>query len=247
MEAVEYFNSAGMPFMLAMNGGLGLPPETEIDLSDARFSTESSVLRVMQESAEKHKVRNLVTVLHSKLLEVINRQYPDLGVIKSCIAFTGGKKGRFKGRQEYTDAFERFEGVVPLNQHTTPGFLREWIAYASRMVLLLNSHCDCSNMHKCYTHYQMLDAPYLFHALEVDEEQKGEVAYEDFDAILNPEFPYTPGCDEHNKGQLLGRQDHLKEFMRWGVNKFKFGRNPLYDSLNPTLIREMVRTFLEAS
>ncbi|MBT4917279.1 hypothetical protein HN709_00240 [Candidatus Peregrinibacteria bacterium] len=245
-ENVPIFNQAGMPFMLAMNGGVGLPPDAEIDLNDGRFESERMILDCMAESGEKHGVRNMVTVIHDNLIEALQEKYP-FDVVSSCVGFTGGKKGLFRGKQSYDKAFELADAVCPTNQHTTPGFLREWIRYAHKMVLLLNSHCASADMHKCFTHYQMLDAPVLFHILGIDTENKGEVEREDFEGIHNPEFPYTPGCTELKHGQLWHRPEQIEEFMRWGVNKFKLGRYPFGDPLNPSVTRNFVRTFLENS
>lgn len=240
--AVQDFNQAGISFMVALNGGRGLPRNAEIDLMSYRLDTERRILDTLAEYGAVNNVTNHVTVVHDGLWEVIKRDYPSVSTTASCIRFVGGKEGEFKGREEYTEAFNRFDAVVPLNQHTTPQFLAEWKAFATKMMPLLNSKCDIENTMQCLVHYLYLEGARLPEGLtwtKADSRVQGYVT------LPNPDFGPRRGCSEKMDGQLWARTSHLTELIRWGVHQFKIGRDPLGDPLNVGRLIAFIKLFLE--
>ena len=242
-QYIEDFNEKGIPFMVPFNGGLGLSRGVELDLDSYHFDTEREVMELLADNSAKYGVQNGVTVLRDELRRyVMDRLDGVLDVGASCIRFVGGRRGEFRGMEEYDIAFRDFDHVVPLNQHTTFEFLHRYREHAGKMLLLLNSTCSSQEMLKCYTDYLGYQSALVLHHFGEEEEDPSP---EEFDCISNASFPYTRDCRWDNYGILYDREEDLKPLMEMGVSRFKIPRRQLFNPIAPACLERLVEIFIE--
>lgn len=223
---MDKYNRHGFPFSVPFNGGLRFR-DTSLDVAnDIRFRSVMKILDALSESGAKHGVNNHVTIFHDSLLEVVNEKFPDLTTIASCIRFVGGRDGAFSGVDEYRRAFEEFDLVVPLNQHTTWEFLQQFRNRVDQMLVFLNLECCQADLRECFDHYCRLERKIAGKCKKLVDESDSVTP--DAFTYINP--PEIDGVNEHHRSwchhdnaKLINRDDAL-DLIDAGVNKFKVAR-----------------------
>jgi len=203
-------NSTGLRFCLAINGGLTLGPT----LSREILAQVDPLLDVISRSGQTHRVRNSVVIVHPGLFRHIRSYFSELETIASCIQplypFAD---------HDYLQAFEDYDYVVPLNQHATPQFLKQYRDYVDQMLIFLTLECGIPHFAKCYAHYVAIESDY-----RTSESTLTRINPKSLDVVPCQLEERYCGCDD---GALIDREDDLAELLRMGVWKFKVPRNGL--------------------
>ena len=145
-QDIKRLNENGFSFMLALNGGLRHQHERDFD------HKERSTLDLLALGNQKYGVRNKVTITREHLYDIVRRDYPNLEVIASCIQQLDPRR-----TEDYGEKLRKYDGVVILNQHTKPMFLREYEEHAGKMIAFLNLQCNRTNLYKCLLHYLRIE------------------------------------------------------------------------------------------
>lgn len=240
----EHFNENGYSFMAPLNGGLvTTAPYAPIDLESKIFDTDRAALSVLAENSSKFGVINYVTVARDDVRDFIRKKFPELKIIASCAKFVGGHAGVFKGEGEYDDAFEGYDYVTPVNQHSTPEFLDRRRGHVKKMVLLLLTGCNCVLSRDCFEHYVKAQSP-LFNGLF----NRSKKFSGDFARVADPYFLAKSECAGSLWGSLLtSRIVDLMRFVDFGVDRFKIPSGIGVDTLDPDNIARLVTVFLTRS
>lgn len=243
-ECCEHFNGNGYSFMTPLNGGLvTTAPYAPIDLENKVFDTDREALSVLAENSSRFGVTNYVTVARDDVRDFIREHFSNLGIIASCAKFVGGHAGVFKGNQEYDDAFEGYDYVTPVNQHSTPEFLDQWRGHVKKMVLLLLTECNGALSRDCFEHYVRSQSA-LFNGLyNRSKEFSG-----DFVSVADPCFLAKAECTRSLWGSLLtSRMVDLMRLVDFGADRFKIPSGVGVDTLDPDNIARLVAVFLARS
>jgi len=212
-KMLESANQAGASYMLALNGGL------IADESEEPGETEREALSKLVENNTKYGVRNKVTVAHDKIFQLVRDEFPKLDVIASCI------RQLDPNSEGYRERFQKYDYVVPLNQHNTFEFLSQFAEFADKMILFLNHGCARSDLHHCYEHY-----------VETERSVRDRSSEEE-DIVLSPKDYAIPEEEYHESvpsqidslscsgGELYRREDDLTKLLAMGVSKFKISRD----------------------
>lgn len=224
IEFIKAITSHGFSFMVPFNGGMELNRGDRVDLDREEFKATRRILDCLAEATEAHAVKTYATILRDELLEVVKEKYSKIKTVASCIKFVGGRKGEFRGREEYTKAFEAHDDVTILPQHTTPDFLQNYRQYVGKMVLLATSTCGQTDLYGCYEHYAKSESPYNLPDYMIGK-PKHVPPRSDFDFIPSqrPEEEGPSPCQNY-RNALLERPDDLRYILELGVRKFKFAR-----------------------
>lgn len=249
-DFVRGYNERGIGVMVPLNGGVLLDPEHTFDIvGDERFRNEMAILELLERNSHDHDVKNWVTIYRDELLGVIEEHFPSLGTMASCIRFVGGKQGVFKGLEEYRRAFEMFDRVVPLNQHSMPLFLSQFGAEAiAKMMIFLNLPCSSNDLFRCYGEYINLEST-LYPDWGVQPHEMCRLQREDFTSIPPAEGFPSRSCNWRGVGgdlSAMGRREHLGRMIQMGVNRFKmprrdFGQSALGLNSLGVLLQEFLR------
>jgi len=261
-QIINVYNRKGISFMVPFNGGLVLPERETIDVirNSRRYNFEREVLELLAENTARYDVENQVTVLRDDLLDNIRRHFSNLITVASCIKFVGGREGKFKGQGEYDEAFEKYDLVCPLNQHTNYDFLEQYIQNAHQIIAFLQLGCDHPNLHHCYEHYFAMEMIGDRKAVTKEELEAhpGYIPADEFTSIqsglslMNPEdqcidddLPLINPEDQCIDGELSSREWDLKELIRIGVNKFKVPRRTMFamNTIEGVLIEKLIMLF----
>jgi len=203
-------NMEGIRFCLAINGGLTLRPLLGQDV----LRQIDPMLDIISSSGQTHRLRNSVVITHPGLLPHIRSNYPELETIASCI-----QPLYPFAEHDYQRAFEDYDFVVPLNQHTTPEFLSQYRNYADRMLVFLTLGCGIPHFAKCYVHYLDIESGYPTH-----NEASTRVSPKSLEVIPCQLKEPHRGCDD---GALITREEDLLGLLHMGIRKFKIPRNGL--------------------
>lgn len=236
----ERFNRDGYSFMAPLNGGLvTTAPYAPIDLESKIFDTDRAALSVLAENSSKFGVTNYVTVTRDDVRDFIRKKFPGLKIIASCAKFVGGHADVFKGKREYDDAFEGYDYVTPVNQHSTPEFLDRWRGHVKKIVLLLLTECNGELSRDCFEHY-VRSQSVLFNGLyNRSKEFSG-----DFVKVTDPCFLAKTKCAGSLWGSLLtSRIVDLMRLVDFGVDRFKIPSGIGVDTLDPENIARLVMVF----
>ncbi len=242
IRTIGLYNAEGYPFAVPFNGGLRFRETTFDVANDPRFETEMKVLHALADSGAKYGVDNHVTITHDSLLSVVREHFPELTTVASCIRFVGGRRGEFGGVDEYRRAFEDFDLVVPLNQHTTWQFLSQFRDRVDQMLLFLNMECSRNDQRECYKCY----CGYEEMASGSDELVGAPVPAGDFDCLVSPDIG---GLDPrlrnqcNNKGAKLAEREDIIDLALEGVNKFKIARRRHHHPLDHEDTRGLAHFF----
>jgi hypothetical protein len=218
------FNQQGIAFMVPLAGGLFLP--RDFDPTRMDLQVERSILEVLARNSAAYGVQNVVTVLRDELLALIRRDYPELRVSASCIRFLGGKQGIFVGEEEYRRAFQLFDMVVPLSQHTSFAFLSRFSEHAEKIMAFLSIGCANADLYECYDHYYRVDLRQTpSQQLPITVEDKPHHKEFEFIASSLPVCSPTATCRTPNLNAFLShRPEELRSLVAMGVNHFKIPR-----------------------
>jgi hypothetical protein len=207
-KIIEYLNSNGVSFNLALNGGL----RYDLNLEMGIFASLDPVLNMLVRSSQVHGIRNMVTITHPALFDYIKQNFFELDTIASCIQALYPYS-----QHDYGESFEKYDYVVPLNQHTTPKFLEQYKNHSNKMILFFTLGCGTSNLEKCYLHYCEIESEYAL------SNEKTTLVNPD---LLNPMPSQLPKkCYNCESGDLLSREQDLIGMISMGANKFKIPRN----------------------
>jgi hypothetical protein len=203
---IDIFNSHGISYMYAMNGGLSLP--RDVMPSEA----ENSVLAQLHENTVRFNVRNKVTITNGELLPLLRERFPRLEVIASCI-----QNLEPRDVASYAERFRQYDYVVPLNQHTNAQYLASYKDSVDKMILFLKLRCPNPNLRECHDHYYTMETKLS----DVNEHRRAAGK------------PWSvPGiCANHaNDASLYARQRDLANLLQMGVTCFKIPRDHPIDS-----------------
>jgi hypothetical protein len=227
---IKRLNENGFSFMLALNGGLRHRHEHDFDYK------ERSTLDLLALGNQKHGVRNKVTITREHLYGTVRRDYPGLEVIASCIQQFDPRK-----TEGYGEKFGKYDGVVIVNQHTTPEFLKKYEDFTDKMIVFLNLPCNRTNLYECLLHYlrteqgcehnHELEYCPAAHELDVTpceikhswrcSPSNHEARMETLALLKGVELPKEDPC---LGGKLTYRWYDLSELLEMGVRQFKIPR-----------------------
>jgi hypothetical protein len=216
-------NAEGVRFCLAINGGLKLGPV----LSEEILRQVDPLLDIIAGAGSENGIRNSVVITHPGLLPYVRASYPELETIASCI-----QPLYPFAEHDYRTAFERYDYVVPLNQHATPTFLSNYREYVDRMLVFLTLGCGTPHFAKCYAHYLSIESHY-----PTNEAYAKRVHPRSLNIIPCQLSEPHRDCDY---GALSERADDLEALLRMGVRKFKIPRNGL---LRTRVLLQLLRMF----
>ena len=203
---ITMLNSAGIPFMYALNGGLLMD---EALLPD---ESESRVLDAMAASGSRFMLKNKVVITRGALLPYLRRIYPVLEVVASCIQQTSPRECG-----PYDVKLREYDYVVPLNQHTTYDCLKGLGADAGRLIVFLMLTCGAVDTRCCF-------GDYLAHERISPDVILRQMAAGPFGALTPSRLsPEDSGCNWPGAA-LNTRLPDLTALIRMGVNKFKVTR-----------------------
>ncbi len=223
-ELIGVLNSAGIPFIFAMNGGLLHPETTLPDDSEVR------VLDVLASSASSSGLKNKVVITRGALLPFLRRTYPVLEVVASCVQQLSPRECG-----PYADKLQEYDYVVPLNQHITYDFLKGLEAQADRLILFLKLTCGMMDTRFCYSDYLSMEkVPW-----DVIVQQITAVPGDTL--IPSALTPADSGCNSP-RAALISREHDLSALIGMGVDKFKVSRA---QQLSPDDYRLLIRVIRE--
>ena len=230
IKNIEIINHEKIPFVLVMSTGLlfdKLPLST--------MTIEKEVLSFLENNAKKENIWNGVVIGHDDLLDYVKKNNPDLKTICSTIQMIDVNKFT-----SYEDKFQKYDLVVPLNQHTSYDFLKQFSQYKEKMLLFLNLPCYENNLFKCYEHYSNIELKILAGHGMIPENVKYD--FDDFSSkeqfkiifskddlvksknLISNYCKNIPCGDISGKSNLLYLRDDLFQLYSMGVNKFKIPR-----------------------
>jgi hypothetical protein len=216
-------NSQGIPFNLVLNGGLRF----DLDIEPQILRGLDFALGMLVDIGNSHGIKNYATITHPRLFDYIRKDFYALGTIASCI------QALFPYCPfDYRESFERYDYVVPLNQHVNPDFMKKYEKFADKMILFLTLGCGTSNLYKCYMHYIEIESEYTF-----DNEKIIPVTSKRFSPIPSKLNDSGFNCDN---GALLNREDDLVEMISMHVNKFKIPRNGVFRKNSFSKLAELI-------
>jgi len=231
-EMVNIANQAGAAFMLALNGGLIDHGEPEPIVAEA--------LRHLEDNNKMFPWRNKVTVMHDRMYDLAQQVAPSLEVIASCI-----KQIDPNCSESYPEMFERFDYVVPLNQHTTFEFLSQYREHASDMVLFLNQGCGGADMYECYSHFLQYECMQVLQtsSLERSEEPMKKIV------IPRSEYPVKVPSQVPTGGKcwawmLYEQPEQLAKLVQIGCTNFKVPRDT---SFNMKMAESLVTAYAQSN
>jgi hypothetical protein len=205
-ELITMLNSAGIPFMYALNGGLLFDETVLPDESETR------VLDAMATCGNKFELKNKVVITRGALLPYLRRTYPVLEAVASCIQQTSPRECG-----PYNVKLREYDYVVPLNQHTTYDSLRGLERDAGRLIVFLMLTCGAVDTRCCY-------GDYLAHERISPEVILRQMAKGPFGGLTPTRLsPEDSGCNWPGAA-LNTRLPDLTALIRMGVNKFKVTR-----------------------
>jgi hypothetical protein len=193
---------------------------------------EKKVLALLQQGNSQRGVKNKVVVTHELMLPYMKEHYPAVEVVASCLQAVNPRlyspfqnqvrNPSFQGH--YPDVFRDYDFVVPLNQHTTSDFLKQFRGYAPKMILFIGLECATNDLKQCFWHLQGIE--YNNYPSDVERTFIKEDEIPDF---LSSKLPKeAEGCPlyyiEDRGASLLRRQEDFKNLLKMGVNKFKIPR-----------------------
>lgn len=203
---ITMLNSAGIPFMYAMNGGLLMDQTVLPDESEVR------VLDALATCADSYGLKNKVVITRGVLLPYLRRAYPVLEVVASCIQQTSPRECG-----PYDAKLREYDYVVPLNQHTTYDCLKGVERDAGRLIVFLMLTCGAVDTRCCY-------GDYLAHERISPDVILQQLATSAFGALTPSRLsPEDSGCNWPGAA-LNTRLSDLTALIRMGVNKFKVTR-----------------------
>jgi hypothetical protein len=203
---ITILNSAGIPFIYAMNGGLLFDETVLPDESEAR------VLDVLAACGNRFGLKNKVVITRGALLRYLRRTYPVLEVVASCIQQTSPRECG-----PYDVKLREYDYVVPLNQHTTYDCLKGLGADADRLIVFLMLTCGAVDTRCCY-------GDYLAHERISPDVILQQLATAVFSGLIPSRLsPEDSGCNWPGAA-LNTRLPDLTALIRMGVNKFKVTR-----------------------
>jgi len=239
----RHFNHNGYSFMVPLNGGLTTTPAyVPINFDGRIFDADREVLSTLAKNSSESGIPNYVTVTRDDVRNYIRERFPELKIVASCVKFVGGHKEVFKGEKEYDDAFEGYDYVVPLSQHSTPDFLGRYRSHVKKMVLLALTECNGPVSRECFNHYVRSQCAFFNFRHNPSREFSG-----DFSCINVPSFPEIgSGCAPNLSRSLLGaRVIDLMDLVKLGVDKFKIPAGIRVDTLDVHNIARLVDIFLK--
>lgn len=136
-------NEHKVPFVLVMSAGL-IYDKLPLD----KMTFEPEIFEFLERNGIEKGVNNAIVIGHDDLLKYINQNHPDLTTICSCIQMVDHKKFT-----SYEDKLKKYDLVVPLNQHTTFEFLKQYKAFANQFLVFFNLKCANSNLYDCFKDY----------------------------------------------------------------------------------------------
>jgi hypothetical protein len=205
-DLIGKLNSAGIPFIFAMNGGLLHPEATLPDESELR------VLDFLSSSGCKTGLKNKVVITRHALHSYLRRTYPDLEIVASCIQQLSPRECG-----PYIDKFRDYDFVVPLNQHTTFDFLKSLQEHAGRLIVFLKLTCGMVDTRYCYSDYLSMEKiPW-----EIIVPQLNTIPSDRL--IPSGLAPTDSGCN-NPRAALITREHDLSGLIRMGVHTFKVSR-----------------------
>jgi len=199
LRCISLCNGLGVSFNLALNGGKFL---SEAGIENMCRDPETGVGRVLKEldvSASSHFVKNHVTIYRDELLDVVEGLYPELGTVASCVKFT--TNGVDRVLRLYERAFERYDHVVALPQHSNIELLGNFPDNAGQMMLFPNLGCSEKDTRICKGHYAGLDVPGKY---------------------VSPRC--SRGCSNRMDYLIDRKEKDLIPLIQMGVRAFKFPR-----------------------
>ena len=205
-ELIDVLNSAGIPFIYVMNGGL-LFEETVLP-----DESETGVLDFMSTSASRFGLKNKVVITRRALLPYLRQAYPVLEVVASCIQQTSPRESG-----PYDAKLQEYDYVVPLNQHTTYECLKGLAEHADRLIVFLLLTCGNIETKFCFSDY-------LAHEEVPWETILPQLATNVFDNLIPTGLtPEDSGCNSP-RATLISREHDLSGLIGMGINKFKITR-----------------------
>jgi hypothetical protein len=247
-KRIRRLNRRKKSFMLTLNGGLRHQDEFGFD------DREKRTLDLLAFGNQRYETKNKVTITREHLYDILRRDYPELEVIASCIQQLD--PGR---TEDYGDKLKKYDGVVILNQHTTPEFLRQYEEHAGKMIAFLNLQCNRTNLYKCLLHYLRIEQgcehnselEYCPAANELDItpcqiESSERVSLTDHEALtetLIDVFEIDREEDPCLRGDLAHRAYDLSGLIKMGIRTFKLPRGiPVkWDELE--VLRDHIKTY----
>lgn len=230
IENIDIINQNNVPFILVMSSGLLFDK-----LPLQKLSFEKEILDYLEKNAKKEEIKNGVVIGHDDLLHYVRKFNPDLKTICSTIQMIDINKFT-----SYEDKFQKYDLVVPLNQHTSYNFLKQYEQYADKMLLFLNLPCYDGDLLKCYKHYAKIELNLLGSYGEIPENVKFDFndfsRREEFELVLNDDdskkakqLPQNQckniNCkNDEGKSNVLYLRDDFIQLYSMGVNKFKIPR-----------------------
>ena len=216
-EMVNIANQAGAAFMLALNGGLIDHGEPEPIITDA--------LRHLEDNNQMFPWGNKVTVMHDRMYDLAKQVAPSLDVIASCIKHLDPNCS-----ESYSDMFEKFDYVVPLNQHTTYEFLSQHREHASDMMLFLNQGCGGADLYECYAHFLQYECMQVLQTTSLD----GSEEYMRGIVMPRSQYPVKVPSQVSTGGKcwawmLYEQPEQLAKLVQMGCTNFKVPRDTTFN------------------